>query len=717
MEKFSEYKEDVIALYGLGTETEKVLELMDGEYHIAGLLDSFRKEGMLYGKTIISLERCPKLQVKLIIVVARPGSCRAITKRIASFCMENQIALMDVRGNDLLRSDEIKFKFNNRCGITKEELLRMAENYEVISVDLFDTLVMRRTLFPTDIFELVDQKLKEKGIVLEGFCEKRLQGEKELSKDRPPALEEIYRFVLDRCVWKKDQTSGLEDGMIPAADRSASSEGRVDRKTVAARELAELEWALDYELIVPRIDMREIICKLNKLGKCIYITTDTYYNKEQLIKILEKCKITGYVDILPSNEYGTDKSHGLFKELEKRIQTKSCLHIGDDPVVDIEEAERHGFSACRIFSATDLLEALGYLGLWEHTDGPADRIKIGMFAARMFNSPFWFGAEDRELSVEDAYDIGYLFMAPLITDFVIWFSGTVKEHNLENIWFGARDGYLLKQLYDILEINTEHKDVKERQSIYFLTSRTAAIRAGMENEEDILYVASMKYGGSLSGQLQERFGITVSDEEAEGKKLLDFRPLIMTHALREKKNYQTYINRLPIRRGDIAFFDFVAKGTTQMYISKLVAQHLKGIYFLQMEKESMADKGLDIIAFYTDEEKESSAIYADYYIMEPVLSCTEPSVVGFDEKGEPVFADETRTEQDIRCIMEVQEGIADYFKTYVRLCPEPVNGVNKRLDEILLGFMHKIKLTDQHFLNLKVEDPFFNRMTNITDLI
>ncbi len=56
-----------------------------------------------------------------------------------------------------------------------------------------------------------------------------------------------------------------------------------------------------------------------------------------------------------------------------------------------------------------------------------------------------------------------------------------------------------------------------------------------------------------------------------------------------------------------------------MYLQKLFAQHIKGFYFLQLEPEFMADKGLDIEPFYSDEEKNSSAIFDNYYILETIL--------------------------------------------------------------------------------------------------
>lgn len=95
------YKENPIAIYGLGTEAERVLNEIGAEFHILGLLDGSREDGVIYGKPIISLPYAIAKQVKLIIVVARPGSYRAIIKRIGKICKENQIAVFDIRGKDL----------------------------------------------------------------------------------------------------------------------------------------------------------------------------------------------------------------------------------------------------------------------------------------------------------------------------------------------------------------------------------------------------------------------------------------------------------------------------------------------------------------------------------------------------------------------------------------------------------------------------------------
>ena len=77
-EPFQKYIGEKTALYGLGTETKGALLSLEDRFEILGLLDSFREEGELYGKKIVSLSYVVEAGVKLIIVVARPGSCKAI---------------------------------------------------------------------------------------------------------------------------------------------------------------------------------------------------------------------------------------------------------------------------------------------------------------------------------------------------------------------------------------------------------------------------------------------------------------------------------------------------------------------------------------------------------------------------------------------------------------------------------------------------------------
>lgn len=675
-----QYKNNKIAIYGLSEATEKVLEKIGHEVDVIGLLDGYQEDGELFGKPIISLVQAVEKQVRLILVAARPGSCRAIARRIGGTCREKNIALFDVRGNDLCDTHRVVYDFQKVEGMTREELMHQTENYDAVSFDLFDTLIMRQVLFPSDVFELVDERLRQHGIMIEDFPARRMASEKELSRERAPRLTEIYSYMKNTY-----QIAEIEP-----------------------EQMAVLEWEIDCGLVVPRKDVCEMFSSLVACGKKTYIISDSYYNRNQITSIMKKCGITKYTDVFVSCEYETGKTQMLFRKYREETKVERYLHIGDDETADIEYAQKNKIHACRIYSGMDLLELAGYMGLGDYTDALSDRIRIGMFVSRVFNSPFQFETKARRIGVSTAYDIGYVFFAPMICDFVLWFREQVGKFQLKNILFCARDGYLIKQLYDEL--------CNSISSIYFLTSRTAAIRAGMENEEDIRYVGEMKFSGSLSEQMEKRFGIHI-DEMGEQAELLDYKGEILSHCARNRKNYRVYLNKLKLEEEDVAFFDFVAKGTTQIYMDKLLSQHLKGIYFLRLDEEQMRGKNLDIISFYNDSERDSSVIFQDYYILETMLTAPMPSIKGFDEMGNPLYERETRKAGDIWCFQEAQEGIREYFREYLKLCPISARKIDKKLDEVFLSMIHRMEVRDDDFLSLKVEDPFFNRMTDMMDIL
>ncbi len=682
-ELFQEYKGQRVALYGLGTETEKALAQFGDFFEIIGLLDGFRDSGTLYGKEIMPLRRVVKEKAVLIIVVARPGSCKAIARRIGDVCRQEKIALLDIRGRDLLESKRVTYDFSMTEGRKKEELFRKIDQADVISFDLFDTLVMRDVLYYTDVFEMTEARLGERGVVIPGFASRRLAAEKELAKSGAPTLATIYKRVL----------------------------GEIKDSPVSTEELAVLEWEIDRNTIVPRRAVCEVFAHCIRQGKAVYIITDTYYRRQQIEEILDKCGLAGQKGVLVSCEYGRGKTQGLFENLKLFEGDKRYLHLGDDTVADLETAENAGMDSFYIISGRDLLDALGYMGLEDCGGTLPERIKTGMMVSRLFNDPFRFEKESREIVLQSAYEIGYLVCAPVVTDFMLWFRERVRQEKIPNVWFSARDGYLPKKLYQMLD---------EKPTVYFMTSRIAAVEAGMEDEADIAYVDSMKFSGTLEENLRVRFGLSpdrIQVSEKGGQGLARYREAILSNAEIQRERYRAYIESLQVKDGAVAFFDFVAKGTTQMYIQKLLPNPLKGLYFLRLEPEFMSDKRVSVEAFYGTDETQGSAVFDNYYVLETILTAPHPSVNGFDSAGRPTFAQETRNRRDIECFVRAQEGIADYFRRYLELVPPNARGQTKKLDEIMLGLIHRLKVTDSDFLSLVVEDPFFNRTTNMTDLI
>ncbi len=106
--------------------------------------------------------------------------------------------------------------------------------------------------------------------------------------------------------------------------------------------------------VTARQEMVDFAAEIYRRGKPVYITTDTYYSRNQIEQLFAKCGITCYTDLLVSSEYKTGKTQKLFCHLRGYTTGNSCVHIGDDLAVDVESADRCRLCGCQIYSGVDL---------------------------------------------------------------------------------------------------------------------------------------------------------------------------------------------------------------------------------------------------------------------------------------------------------------------------------------------------------------------------
>ncbi|MCI8297603.1 MAG: HAD hydrolase-like protein [Lachnospiraceae bacterium] len=170
--------------------------------------------------------------------------------------------------------------------------------YDSISFDIFDTLVERDIDDPRDIFDIVENEMRENG-----FRQRRIEAENRarLKKmSREVVLDEIYDELQD---------------------------------TINDREiLKKCEVKTELEHIFPK---RDIICFFNRCiaeEKDIYLISDMYLPESVIKQILNKCGINRYNKLYLSNKYGANKiSSKLFEILleKESIDHGAILHIGD----------------------------------------------------------------------------------------------------------------------------------------------------------------------------------------------------------------------------------------------------------------------------------------------------------------------------------------------------------------------------------------------------
>ena len=447
---FAEKKEEPLILYGIGKNTGELLPKIQ-DYHIVGLMDRKKKEGSIWGKPILDYKDVLALNVKNIVIIARPAVIGVIYHRIAEFCRQNGILVYDVRGNDLSQVYVNQENDIPYFQLSFEDLRKEATKHEVISFDVFDTLIMRKVLYPTDIFSIVERKKP-----FPGFAPLRIEGERQLYEEkRNPTFQEIY----DRI----QQLGGISE-----ADRI---------------ELQELELAVETEFMVPRKRMLELFNSI-KGRKKIYLISDMYLPKKVIAELLKKCGYEGYDELYVSCEKRTSKNEALFEmylEDRKRdgYEGHNCLHIGDNEVADFRSARAAGLDAFQIMGARELLESSSYRSLLASDLNFMDHLAMGLLCEKAFQDPFILSGTKGRMKVECLHDFAYMLIAPMVFYFTVWLMQQVQRFGCDYVLYPSRDAYLIEKLCH--EICKEQKEEKFPKGEYFYTSRRAVLAAAVWN--------------------------------------------------------------------------------------------------------------------------------------------------------------------------------------------------------------------------------------------
>lgn len=238
---------------------------------------------------------------------------------------------------------------------SREALIREIENHDIISFDIFDTLVMRKVYVNKDVFRILAQRIDPIWGI--DFFTVRTEAECVLSRETYPYIEEIYGYISQKypCL------QGHEQALI--AD----------------------ELALERELIIPRKDVVAIFDLAKQMGKMVNIVSDMYFRQDTIRSILDGVGITGYDKLLVSSEYQSSKPQHLFDKYLAELPEGRCLHIGDSWVCDILPAGKLGIDTFRLKMSTEIYE------YEENTIPPADlqaRTQVAEYVAEKYNSPF-----------------------------------------------------------------------------------------------------------------------------------------------------------------------------------------------------------------------------------------------------------------------------------------------------------------------------------------
>lgn len=646
----SAFRQEPLVLYGIGKNTQAVLSLTDG-FQIVGLLDqnpdNIGKE--FYGKYVLSLEDAANVSKK-IVIIARAAITPVIYSRIQKFTSENKISVYNYAGK-LLDSEE------EACGWfhpddwehTREALLEAVRQHDVISFDIFDTLLGRYVLQPQDVFSLVERDIHIQGHNIP-FRKLRVQAEQECGY--AASLEKIY--------------ARLAQNGIP----------QEECQNLMARELA---W--EKRVSFKRKSITDIFEYAKSLGKTVCLTSDMYLSKPDLEELLRRHGITGYHGLLISCEEHAEKSDGaLFSHLLKRVSSKNVLHIGDNRYSDVEMAQRMGVDAWQLWSGYDLLVHSGLQKfLVEQQPELGERLALGMLIAKLFEDPFALHETQGKIVLTQPEEVGFCFLGPWAVSFMQWAADQVESHAIKTFYFPSRDGFLFFYLGQIMQ---QYGYMAHTRLKYVKASRRALITASLRGEEDLRKgIEGRPYYTGKGGVLQEWFGIEpdpLDEEQAEPVGNMEslwlylrrYLQPIQKEAAWERQNYRRYFEREGLFVDQkTAVFDFVASGTVQYYLERQLGRKMLGLYCARMRKDEISGSkdSMKILTAFPDVEPYGSegTLSQNYLAMEAVLVDGNRTLAYFNEVGEPVYQPENGfTYQEA---LEVQQYVCSFAKQYLAL--------------------------------------------------
>lgn len=522
---FRSIKNKRIAIYGMGRRSATLLPGIT-DFNITGILDrdesNVGKE--LCGIKVISIKNVENC-VDAIVINSDPSNYEIIYKRIAK---DVTVPVYYADGRIAALSDkDTRYEQNEYWKSSYQELKDKIDKADIVSFDIFDTLIMRKVFSPEDVFRLLGEEVRAE---LKLDCEIASIRAQAAQCGAYATINEIYGYIK-KC-------TNLTD------------------KNIA--DIMKLEKDTDIDLCIVRRDIADLYEYCLTCGKEVYFISDMYYTIQDIKRILDKCGVTVPDDehIWISCEKKADKVSGsLWEEYFKLVgKGNKCLHIGDNKTCDVKNPVRYGIDSYYVMSAKDMLMNSSMAELASDVNTVSDSICLGLVASKLFNSPFALCSTKGKVSFDDSESYGYCVYGPLLEKFLIWLYYKSRKDEIDKLLFFARDGYFLEKDYTMVAELLD--DGYEQEWCYLPISRRLIYIATMENEDDFNRVVAFPYVGTFADYMQSRFEIIVTDETSEyndrqinavgdSKNILKwiqpYKDKIMEQAKKERKNYLAYL--------------------------------------------------------------------------------------------------------------------------------------------------------------------------------
>lgn len=325
-------------------------------------------------------------------------------------------------------------------------------NKTLYSFDIFDTLITRATATPRGVFMIMQKKVNTDTQIINAL---------------PDILKSNFseiRTVSEQYVRENKRiTEGKNE--ITLSDIYDYIGYVYNLPSQVVQNLINLEIQLELENVLPIKENIEKLKKIIEAGNKVILISDMYLPRDVIRRLLTKCDSKTFADlkIYVSCEYGVRKCDGKFFELIKNLEDRNdfsnWIHIGDNPIGDVQVPKKYGIITEQYHPVT--------LNVFENNllnqNNSNDELQI------LFGLSKYVRSNNSNIKNKDKYDLGTSFFTPIFYLYVKYIIEDATKNNIKQLFFIARDGYILKQISDLI-ITEKNLDIKTK---YFYGSRKA----------------------------------------------------------------------------------------------------------------------------------------------------------------------------------------------------------------------------------------------------
>ncbi len=595
--------------------------------------------------------------------------------------------------------------------------------HRVATFDLFDTILQRPIIAPHETF-LIMEPAVQKYLHNRNYAFHRFRREAEADVRRPTKGE--YEVLLEDIYRKMAANTGIT--------------------TAQALHIMEMEMRYELQLcsVKPKLFLYHKFATLlcDKVG----IVSDFYIEQDFIEALIAKNGIT--VDFLYVSATSKTRKHNgtLFPQIKNDLSEmgyspNDIIHIGDNRIADKEMAERNGIRGYHFPKATENLRRslLGKVFAPAFKEGGlGSSIIFGLFANRFYGTS-WNQIDTASMFRGDPFLLGYIGYGPLIVGFCQWLHREVKIKGYDKLFFLARDGHIVKEVYEKLYGQSEN-------NIYLYSSRRAATVASLRTVDEIIELAHQSFNAQpLNDFLSNRFGFELNDTHSDilvadsltktsiispaadmGRLVSVLTALadeILANAREERTAYLEYLDTVGFtqsaKQGNTAVIDIGYSGTMQYYLMRLLpSTKIGGLYMLthQHARHFFDDVELSgYLASFDDHRLAYRHKLNDHvFIFEAGLSAMEGSLLRFTttERGisVPEFIEADAEENRKKTLSRIHAGVVEFSKDYGKNLGAYVDVVALSpllAEKILVHFAEKPSAVDaQIFYGNEVENLF-----------